>query len=105
MSASSSKKAITAVVKDYIKLFPEEFSEFKKGMTALRAVTRDKFASLDGTKYTRALYEMPETLSNMLITRLDEADMLWLKAGGADRKEGAIWFARTFKDFCIPDVI
>lgn len=104
MSASS-KKAIRKVVDDYVKLFPEEFEAFRNGMVALRATVHDKFAKLQGTEYTRALYEMPETLSTMLITNLEEEDMVWLKSGGKNGKEGGLWFARTFKDFRIPDVV
>lgn len=101
----SSKKAIKTVVEEYIKLFPEEFDTFKTGMTGLRHMTRDDLASLYGSDYSRALYEMPETLSTMLITRLPEEAMVWLKAGGRDGKAGGLWFARTFKDFAIPNKV
>lgn len=104
-SMRSTKELIRKIVRQYIKLFPEEFETFKQGMEAVRAVTRNDFATLQGTSYSRALYEMPETLATMLLTGLNEEEMVWLKAGGMNGKEGGLWFARTFKDFCIPEKI
>lgn len=98
------KKHIREIVELYIKLNPQEFEDFKDGMKMVRATLKDEeFGSANA--YTRALYEMPETLNEMLITGLEEEEMVWLKAGGLDRKEGGLWFARTFKDFAIPNQI
>lgn len=99
----SAKTHITAIVENYIRLYPEEYEEFKRGMIAVRAMPRDDFATLDGSKYTRALYEMPETLQTMLIMGLEEEEITWLKAGvSTNRNQGGHWFARTFPVFCIP---
>jgi len=102
-----SKDRITAIVKGYILLHPEEFEAFKEGMNAVRASIKDEeFGTLEGTEYTRALYEMPETLQTMLIMSLPEEDMLWLKDGiPSDRKQGGRWFATNFPVFRIPDKV
>lgn len=104
---TSAKTHIRQIVEEYIKTFPIEWRDFKKGMSAVRAMASDEeFATLDGTKDTRALYEMPETLQTMLIMKLEEDEMLWLKAGNAaNRNEGGHWFAKTFKEFAIPKEI
>lgn len=99
------KKKITRIVKHYIKYFPEEFELFKEGMEAKRHMTHDEFATLEGSSVSRGLYEMPETLSQMFITGLDEDDMVWLKAGGKDGHEGGRWFATTFPVFKLPEKI
>lgn len=85
------------IVKDYIQDFPEEFRIVKKGIAAKRLLTRNEFANLEGSDYSRALYEISETLSNLFITRLNEEQMVWFKT-----KEGARWFAREFQAFALP---
>lgn len=72
-----------------------------------RGLFLDDFASakLQGSPDTRALFEIPVDLHEMLVTNLSEEEMEWFKAGGRDRKEGALWFAKTFKDFTLPNKI
>lgn len=71
-----------------------------------RGLMLDEFASarLQGSEM-RALFEIPVELSEMLIMGLSEDEMEWFKAGGADRKEGARWFAQTFKAFTLPEKV
>ena len=101
------KKHITDIVKLYVKLNPQEFEDFKKGVEMMRQMKYDDYASAAnmGSKDTRALFEMPVTLSEMLINNLTEDEIEWFKAGGFDRKQGALWFARTFPAFRIPDKV
>lgn len=99
------KKHIGEIVEDYIRMFPEEFYTFKEGMNLKRNLTRDEYASLEGSTTSRGLYEMPETLSTMLVTGLEEEEMVWLKMGGKDGHEGGHWFARHFKVFALPESI
>lgn len=100
------KKHIKQIVEKYIRLYPDEYEAFKQGMVAVRAVPKDDFATLDGSKYSRALYEMPEVLHTMLIKDLPDEEMLWLKTGvPSNRNQGGHWFAKTFKEFCIPNKV
>lgn len=64
----------------------------------------DEFASAKkkGAPYTRALYEIPVDLQEMLIMGLESDEMEWLKSGGANHKEGGRWFAKKFKEFALP---
>lgn len=103
----SAKAHIRAIVENYIRLYPEDFAIVKKGIEMQRGLHLDEFASakLAGSSDMRGLFEIPVDLSEMLITGLSEEEMEWFKAGGASRKEGARWFAKTFKAFALPDSI
>lgn len=100
----SAKDHITQIVEEYIKLFPDEFSTFKKAMEMQRYMLKDQDHGLaEGTNSgMRVMFEMPVQLSEMLIMQLSEEEMEWFKAGGSNRKEGAYWFARKFKAFTLP---
>lgn len=101
----SAKQHITAIVNNYIRLYPEDFQTVKDGIAMQRgALLDDEFGSAKGTgSDMRALFEIPVDLSEMLIMGLLPEEMEWFKAGGLDRKEGARWFARTFKAFTLPE--
>ena len=101
------KAHIREIVRLYITLNPGEFSDFKKGIEMMRALKHDDYASAAsmGSKDTRALFEMPVTLHEMLVNNLTEEELEWFKAGGPNRKDGGLWFARTFPVFRIPDKI
>ena len=58
---------------------------------------RNDFATLEGSEYQRALFEIPETLSTMLIMSLEEEETVWFKT-----KQGAHWFCKTFPVFQLP---
>ncbi|MHB1086423.1 MAG: hypothetical protein ACYCZ0_01595 [Minisyncoccota bacterium] len=99
------KQRIKKVVSDYIKLFPAEYSIVCKGVEMKKKMTRDQFASIEGMFEGRGLYEISETLDAMLTKYLPEEDMVWLKSGGINHKEGGRWFAKTFPEFSLPDKI
>lgn len=103
----SAKTHIKAIVENYIRLYPNDFEIVKKGIRMQKGLLIDnEFGTAKGQgSEMRALFEIPLELSEMLIMGLDEGEMEWFKAGGADRKEGARWFAKTFKDFTLPDKI
>ena len=104
---NSAKSHIKEIVKLYVKLNPQEFEDFKKGIEMMRQLKHDDYASASsmGSKHTRALFEMPVSLHEMLINNLSEDELEWFKAGGPNRKDGGLWFARTFPAFRIPDKI
>lgn len=99
------KVHIKKIVEDYIKLFPEDYETVKKGVQMQReALIDEKYGTGVGSEM-RALFEIPVDLSEMFIMNLTEEEMEWFKAGGVDRKEGGRWFARTFKEFALPNHI
>lgn len=101
----SAKKHITQIVENYIRLYPEDFETVKKGIEMQRAtLIDDEFGSAIGTgSDMRAMFEIPVDLSEMFIMGLNEEEMEWFKAGGADRKAGAKWFANAFPVFKLPN--
>lgn len=104
---NSAKLHITKIVEDYIRLRPADFEIVKEGIKMQRGLHLDEFASakLNGSAYTRALFEIPEELSQMFIMQLTEEEMEWFKAGGTNRKEGGLWFAKAFPAFALPSSI
>lgn len=96
----STKKKITTLVKQYILENPEEYKIVKDGIAMKRSLTRNQYASLEGSKEMRALFEIPETLSIMFIMGLDEEETIWFKS-----KPGSHWFTRTFSVFALPDAV
>ena len=103
------KKHIKQIVENYIKVFPQEYEDFKYGMKAVRESLKDEEfgeAYPDTSSGYRALYELPETLHTMFIKGLDDEEMLWLKTGvPSNRNQGGQWFAKTFKEFRIPEKV
>jgi len=99
MISNNTKRAITKVVTDYRKLYPDEYVAVVEQIRLERLKTRNALASTgyDGV-IEQKLYEVPETLYVMLQNRLTEAELKELR----DQKEGGPrWFAQTFKEFAI----
>lgn len=96
------KLKISSIVKMYTDVFVAEFNDFKFGMRKKRESLQDsKFAQIKNSDFIeRALYEMPETLFELLTNRLDLEEINELKT-----KDGGRWFAKTFKDFRISEKI
>lgn len=94
------KNLITRMVKQYILDCPEDFELVKTAIEGKRRMTRDDYASLEGSNWQRALYEIPEELNTRFILGLNEEEMTWFKT-----KPAAIWFAREFRVFSLPNKI
>lgn len=98
----NAKDKITEIVGTYIQLCPDEYFAFKESVEAKRDDMQDqKFGTVahSGTEM-RALFDMPVTLHELLVKQLDPDQLEWFKS-----KEGARWFASTFKVFMLPDYI
>ena len=96
----STKQKISFIVRRYIADFPDEFAIVKRGIEAKRKMTRDEYATLEGSKDSRALFELPERLHERLALSLNEEELVWFKS-----KSGAHYFARHFPVFALPDSI
>lgn len=102
----SAKTKITATVKAYIQLYPEEFAAFKGQMKDLRHELKDeKFGTANDSNYMRAIIEMPAILHEMIVNTLNLEELEWFKSGGPDKHEGSHWFALNFPAFRLPDLI
>lgn len=98
----ATKKHISDLVEFYIKENPEEFELVKEGVRMSRLLLKDnKYAQAEGSQAEmRGLFEIPETLSTMLIMGLSEDESIWFKT-----KVGGRWFANKFKVFSLPQNI
>jgi hypothetical protein len=97
---NETKLHITRIVERYIKQFPEEYALVIEAITMKRSMSRNQYANLEGSKDTRALFEISETLSTMFVMDLSEEETVWFKT-----KQGAHWFAKKFKVFTLPELI
>lgn len=94
------KRKIKKIVDDYIEMFREEHNIVRDMVAEKRSSTHGDFALLEGSKDTRALFEISETLSTMFIMQLSEEEMVWFKT-----KEGGRWFANAFPVYALPNKI
>lgn len=96
---NTTKNRIDSIVSDYKGLFTEEYSLVCDMLKHRKSDLRNEFAELKNVSaLKRGLYEIPETLSEMLIKQLSENEMAELKT-----KTGGRWFAKKFKEFSLPN--
>jgi len=91
---NQAKQKIRTIVANYIVLDPQEFASFCKEQKEWRKKEANAFASSTSDVVERKIFEIPDTLYSMLKIRLSDEDMDWFRT-----KEGARWFAKSFKDF------
>lgn len=94
---TAGRNLIKRIVDDYKRDYPEDYRLVVEGIAMKREMTRDEFASVEGSPDMRGLFEIPEVLVQNLIIGLDESTTTWWKT-----KEGGRWFARTFREFSLP---
>ena len=95
------KQKITAIVRDYINAFPDEYQNVKRIVKQKRDAQMTKFASLKGNHaIERALTEYPEAMDGLFIIKLSVEDNNFLRS-----LEGTKWFARTFREFSLAENI
>lgn len=98
--AKTTKNKIRNAVNAYIRAFPDEFEDVKTLVAQKKRTLHTQFGELRGDHaMNRILFEIPETLNNLLIKNLDTNQMIWFKT-----KEGARWFAKTFPPFALAEV-
>lgn len=91
------QKKIETIVEDYKKLFWKEYELGIKAVQQTKDMQANKFGEMNGTDYiNRALFEIPETLDNMLNKGLTIEENTYRKT-----KECARWFANKYKEFSL----
>lgn len=84
------------LVKEYERLFPDEYTMFAIGTRAKRRQGAQT-GSLKGMDFIeRVVCEWPETLDAIFKQKLTKEDEEWLYT-----KEGTRWFARTFPEYAV----
>lgn len=102
MDKELTKNRIKNLVGGYKALFPEEYETVVNFIAQNRKLQENEFASMrkDMTMLERALFELPETLSTMLIKELKPLELEYFKS-----KDGGRWFAKTFPQFALAQKI
>jgi hypothetical protein len=89
------KLNIQNIVTAYKNMFPEEFAAFHTHMKTKRGLLHNDFAAAEGSEVIeRSLFEVPETLHVMFLTKLPAEDDKWFQT-----LEGGRWFATHFREF------
>lgn len=99
MISNNTKRAVTKVVADYRKLYPDEYAAVIEQIRIERNKSSNDFASTghEGAIHQK-MYEVPETLYKMLQNRLKTHELQEFQDQQAG---GPRWFAQTFKEFAI----
>jgi len=98
------KTKITTVIKEYIKLFPQEYEAFLNSTRAKQDNVANKYAELgNADQLVRHLFDVPATLHTALRSNLTDEEFSWLfSLNEYERKRaGLTWFIRAFPQFKI----
>ena len=89
------KTLVKEVVKEYIRVLPDEYEAFTKAQEMSRKELKDELARVKGDHVLeRRLHEMPETLFFSIKARLTDEQFAEFTT-----IEGNRWFAKTFISF------
>lgn len=96
------KQQIISTVAKYKKMFPEEYVLVVDAIRNKRAALFDeRFGEApESGNDMRALYEIPETLNNLIVMDLDVDGLTWFSTKKASR-----WFALKYPEFTLPAAI
>lgn len=90
------KSKVTKAVEDYKKFFVSEYDLVCKTISQNRELLKNDYANIpESQEVKRVLFEIPETLHNMLLRDLTQEELTHWKDSG---KLG-VWFARKFREF------
>lgn len=104
ISKLSKEDKIRWAVREYVRLFPSEYTEFKQMIRNKKAELQDEWGQVKSMDVVeRALYEMPETLFYGIKKVLKQEEWDWLQAKEGYKKDfaGPRWFTREFKEFTL----
>jgi len=97
---TSAKHKIQRIVTQYKIIFADEYRDFLTKETN----NIDKFASVEGDgAIQRAMWDMPETLYNLIIGKLEPEELKWFNQKGSNG--GQRFIMKQFKEFKVPEKI
>lgn len=94
---------IRTAVRDYQKMFPQDYKELMKAIAWSRQNLKTELAEITDTRGgsdMRLLFEIDEKLSTMIGMKLTNEELLEFR-----EKENTRWFAKEFPQFAISKVI
>jgi len=99
----SAKEKITTAVKEYKRLFPDEYKQFKKSNQITINKQENAWASTGShdNLVERHLFDTPEKLHQAISRMLNEEELDWWNARGVYTKNfaAAKWFISTYPEF------
>lgn len=97
MISYKSQMLISLAVSDYMKMFPEEYDKVLKSIKRQKQNLKTDLAEIKEMKgIKRALFTIPETLHDMIVSKLENAELTLFKELDSSR-----WFAKKFSQFSI----
>lgn len=102
----SAKHKVKTCVKEYIRLFPQEYDAFLNSVRVKVNKAENKWASTKKTDMLeRHVIDMPEVLYFSIHNLLTEEEEDWLYSRNAYQKNfaGMNWFCKTFPEFKITE--
>jgi len=100
MITKQTQKKIKDTVQEYIELFPQEYSQLVYVIEEQRKNMKNDMAEIKSTHaLKRGLYTVSETLTNMLIKKLEGSEL-----NEMSEKDSARWFAKEFPQFSLTKV-
>ena len=96
------QKKIVGITENYMRLFPEEMLDFKKGVRDKQKDLTHRLGKLGkgDDMIERILLEYPETLYNLFMAKLTPEEITYFQS-----KRCARWYAKTYKDFRVAEKI
>lgn len=99
MKNKSLKSKVETITVGYMELFKDEYKLVCMQLEGEREKNKDKFASIAHDRtLQRKLYEIPETLHNMILNQITKEELFLMK-DGENGKDFARWFATRFPEF------
>lgn len=93
------KSKVETITLGYMELFKDEYALVCTQLEGEREKNKDKFASVSHDRTVkRKLYEIPETLHNMILNQINKEELMLMK-DGENGKDFARWFATRFPEF------
>ncbi len=97
-SNKSTKNLLCVIVKEYKRIFPQEYSLFCDSVSQRKSNQHDDFGGFSKEKsmdfIERAVGEWPDTLNTMIKMKLPDDDYKWFRT-----KPGTRWFVKRFPEF------
>lgn len=98
------KAKIDNCVKQYKKVFKDEYKQFLKQMKDKeKREAAEEISKIFKKKspIKRAMWDMPSTLYNLIINKLDPKELEWFNRKGY--RGGQQYITKTFKEFKVPE--
>jgi iron-sulfur cluster repair protein YtfE (RIC family) len=103
----ATKEKVKKAVREYIRTFPVEYSNFQNSHREKQDKKATKFGEVQGSQdqLVRHLIDIPATLDTVLLLHLSKEEHDWLFGLGEHKGQhgGMAWFMKMFPQFNISE--